>query len=47
MSMHKSFRYRLYPTPDQQDFLARQFGAVRFIYNHFLANRKDEYLNNK
>ena len=43
----KSFQYRIYPTKLQQEFLAQQFGAVRFVYNHFLANRKDEYLNNK
>ena len=43
----KSFQYRIYPTKLQQDFLAKQFGAVRFVYNRFLANRKDEYLNNK
>jgi putative transposase len=43
----KAFRYRIYPTKPQRVFLAQQFGAVRFVYNHFLANRKDEYLNNK
>lgn len=45
--MQKAFRYRIYPTEKQAEFLASQFGAVRFIYNHFLSNRKDEYLNNK
>jgi putative transposase len=45
--MHKAFKFRLYPTQTQQEFLAKQFGAVRFVYNRFLANRKDEYLNNK
>lgn len=43
----RAFKYRIYPAKEQQDFLARQFGAVRFVYNRFLANRKDEYLNNK
>jgi putative transposase len=47
MSMQRAFQYRIYPTKDQQEFLARQFGAVRFVYNRFLSNRKDEYLNNK
>ena len=47
MVMQKAFRYRLYPTEEQAEFLAHQFGAVRFVYNRFLANRKDEYLNNK
>ena len=48
MSMQqKAHKYRIYPTKLQQDFLAQQFGAVRFVYNHFLYNRNDEYLNNK
>jgi putative transposase len=47
MVMQKAFRYRIYPTKEQQEFLAAQFGAVRFVYNHFLTNRKNEYLNNK
>ena len=45
--MQKAFKFRLYPTEQQKEFLAKQFGAVRFVYNRFLANRKDEYLNNK
>jgi putative transposase len=45
--MQKAFKFRLYPTDTQKDFLSRQFGAVRFVYNFFLANRKDNYLNNK
>lgn len=45
--MQKSFKYRIYPTKGQQFFLAQQFGAVRFVYNFFLNNRKSEYLNNK
>jgi len=45
--MQKAFKYRIYPTEAQKEFLSKQFGAVRFVYNRFLANRKDEYLNNK
>lgn len=45
--MQKTFKFRLYPTEKQKEFLSKQFGAVRFVYNYFLANRKDEYLNNK
>lgn len=43
----KGYRYRIYPTVSQKEFLAQQFGSVRYVYNHFLAKRKDEYLNNK
>ena len=47
VNFQKAFKYRLYPTKEQEIFLSQQFGATRFIYNYFLANRKDEYLNNK
>ncbi len=47
MSEQKAFKYRIYPTEEQKKFLLNQFGATRYIYNYFLANRKDEYLNNK
>jgi len=47
MSEQKSFKYRIYPAEDQKKFLSNQFGATRFVYNYFLANRKNEYLNNK
>ena len=45
--MQKDLKFRLYLTEKQQEFLAYQFGAVRFVYNYFLSNRKNEYLNNK
>jgi putative transposase len=45
--MQKAFKFRIYPTDAQKEFLSKQFGAVRFVYNRFLANRKDEYLNSK
>jgi len=47
MEVIKGFKYRIYPNKEQEKFLASQFGAVRFVYNHFLANRKEEYLLNK
>jgi putative transposase len=43
MLIRKAFRYRLYPNAEQQQFLARQFGCCRFVYNHFLAARKAYY----
>lgn len=43
----KGFKFRIYPDNSQKEFLAKQFGCNRFIYNHFLANRKSDYLNNK
>ena len=41
--IHKAFRYRLYPDREQREAVARIFGCVRFVYNFFLAMRKQEY----
>lgn len=32
----KGYAFRLYPSPEQQTQLAKTFGCVRFVYNHFL-----------
>jgi putative transposase len=45
--IQKAFKFRIYPNEEQKIFLAKQFGAVRFTYNHFLAKRKEAYLQNK
>ena len=41
--MLKAYCYRIYPTNVQQQILRMQFGAVRFVYNYFLAERQDQY----
>ena len=45
--MLKTYKYRLYPTPEQQVLLNKHFGCVRLIYNHFLNVRNTEYKTNK
>ena len=42
-----TYKFRLYPTDDQIELLNKHFGSVRFVYNYFLNQRKEEYLNNK
>ena len=42
-----SYRYRLYPTQDQEILLAKHFGSTRYVYNHFLSQRKNKYLASK
>jgi putative transposase len=42
-----SYRFRLYPNKEQRILLSKHFGAIRFVYNHFLASRKDKYLASK
>ena len=39
----KTYKYRLYPTKEQQYRLAVYFGNVRFTYNYFLDERKKQY----
>ena len=42
-----TYKFRLDPTDDQIELLNKHFGSVRFVYNYFLNQRKEEYLNNK
>jgi len=37
--MQKAFRYRFYPTPEQENLLRRTLGCVRLIYNKMLHER--------
>lgn len=41
--MLKSYKYRLYPTKKQSDFLIVQLDGHRFLYNQALAERKEIY----
>ena len=40
---NKAFKFRLLPNKDQEIFLAKTFGCVRFVYNKMLADRKETY----
>jgi putative transposase len=39
----RAYKYRFSPTDEQQRILARTFGCVRFVYNHFLQVRKQTH----
>lgn len=39
----KAYRYRFYPTPDQEQNLAQTFGCVRYVYNRSLRYRQDAW----
>ena len=41
--MEKSYKFRLYPSKEQEILLQKTFGCVRFVYNHFLFQRKELY----
>jgi putative transposase len=44
LTIRKSFRVRLYPTKQQEQRLLQTLGACRFVWNHFLEQRKKAYL---
>ena len=37
------FKFRIYPNNTQQQLINRTLGCARFVYNHFLAVRRDEW----
>ena len=39
--MEQAFRYRFYPTPEQESLLLRTLGCVRLVYNRALAARTE------
>ena len=41
--MNKAYKYRIYPTLEQQVLLRKTFGCVRFIYNKMLADKIKYY----
>ena len=41
--IHRTYKFRLYPNREQSELLARHFGCARFVYNHFLNQRKEQY----
>lgn len=41
--MEYSYKFRLYPNREQENQILRTFGCCRFVYNHYLALRKESY----
>lgn len=44
MQILKAYKFRIYPTQEQQNSLSVQFGHSRFVYNRFIDNRKTTFL---
>ena len=38
MEIQRAYKYRLYPTDEQAEFLNQNFGCVRFVWNQLVAN---------
>lgn len=45
--MEKTYKFRIYPNKEQKILLAKTFGCARYVYNHFLDLRKENYNKNK
>ena len=45
--MLKAYKYRLYPNKEQEEYFAKCFGCVRFIYNRMLSDKIDYYKETK
>lgn len=37
------YKYRIYPDKEQENLISHTLGSCRFVYNHFLAVRRDEW----
>ena len=47
MNVLRGFRYRFYPTPEQESALRRTIGCVRLVYNKALAERSQAWTSGK
>lgn len=45
--MLKAYKYKLLPNEEQSVLLNKHFGSIRFVYNYFLNERKNEYESNQ
>ena len=43
--IHKSYKFKIAPNNEQKELLAKHFGSCRFVFNYYLNNRKESYLN--
>ena len=43
MLTYKAYRYRIYPTKEQEKMIVKTFGCARFVFNYFLALTEHTY----
>ncbi len=41
--MEYAYKFRLYPNKEQENIILRTLGCCRYVYNHYLALRKERY----
>lgn len=44
---HRAYKYRIYPTPEQEEILRQTIGCARFVYNWALAKRREAWVKDK
>ena len=42
-TIFRTYQFELQPTQEQKVLLDKHFGCIRFVYNHFLNERKEQY----
>ena len=47
MNTYRAYKLRIYPTDSQRELIEKTFGCTRYIYNNFLAERKNKYEESK
>ena len=45
--MERAYKFRIYPSKEQETLIQKTFGCVRYVYNYFLAERKRRYEESK
>ena len=46
-TIHQTYRFALLPAKEQEVLLNKHFGSIRFVYNHFLNERIEQYRESK
>ena len=45
MKINKAYKFRLYPTNEQETLINKTFGCTRFVYNYYLNKKQELYKN--
>lgn len=43
MLVNKAYKFRIYPTKEQEELIVKTIGCSRFVFNHFLAKWNETY----
>ena len=46
-TIFRTYQFELMPNQEQKTLLDKHFGCIRFVYNHFLNERKEQYQTDK